>query len=103
MSLYKSPDDQAQELTAPLAPLLRQPKGQLVAVKVISLPAELGQALLGAVTAGLGAFVAGLTVTTASNDTALKEAGIAAGITGGLFFVNSLKGWYAQRYGTTPQ
>jgi len=72
-----------------------------IVVGVVSLPVELGKAALGGLIVGMGTFVGALTVTTASNTTSLKAAGIGAGFTFITFFANSLNNWYQQQGGAS--
>lgn len=70
-------------------------------VAAVSLPVELGMALLGGVIAGLGSFVGTATQTNVTDFNQLKTSGIAAGFVALTFFTNSLRNWYGQKYGVT--
>ena len=82
--------------TTEVLPVKARAKTTLVAT--ISLGSELVKAALGGAIAGLGAFTGALTVTTASDTTSLKAAGIASGFTALVFFTNSLQSWYSQQH-----
>jgi hypothetical protein len=86
---------------ANVVPDQKAPRAKTVLVSAVSLPVEAAQAALGGVIAGLGTFTGSLTVTSASNTGSLKAAGVGAGFTFLVFFTNSFRNWYSQKYGAS--
>jgi hypothetical protein len=88
----------AASVAVPVPTSVVKPKS--VVVSAVSLPVELGIAGFGGIIAGLGSFTGALTVAGASDLNSLKAAGIGGGFTALVFFTNSIRNWYGQKYGT---